>query len=162
MTTLYLVSLAAGTAALVAMLIRALRRAALRLPPWGVRLPPGEEFTIAGARVDPSDEYAVEGGAGGAEGDAGTVGYDDGADGGVGGAEGGAAGLRVHRPLQVLAPTLAAFFAGFGGGGCLASSGGWSGLRALLVAFAGGLVLSAIVALLTSHALASGDDRAAV
>ncbi|MGQ9591030.1 MAG: hypothetical protein ACUVYA_12125, partial [Planctomycetota bacterium] len=101
---LYLVCLAAGTAGFLALLVRSLGRSSEPRP--AVERRPGaalgEEFTVPGARVEPSDDFAVEGGAGGAEGEGGSPCYDDGADGGVGGAEGGPAGLRPPRLLAVL------------------------------------------------------------
>lgn len=141
---LYLVCLAAGTAAFLALLVRSLGRASEAGPVLarGPGAPLGEEFTVPGARIEPSDEFAVEGGAGGAEGEGGSPGYDDGADGGVGGAEGGPAGLRVERPLAVLGPAAAAFVAGFGGGGYLGSSAGLPGAAGVAAAAVGGVVLA--------------------
>lgn len=89
-------------------------------PPSG----PEEDLTVPGARIEPSDDFAVEGGAGGAEGEGGSPGYDDGADGGVGGAEGGAYGISVRRPVATWSAFCAAFVAGFGALGWAARGAG--------------------------------------
>lgn len=111
MTTLYLVCLLVGTVVLVIVLMRG---SAIRIQVAPRGNAPEDGMTVPGARIEPSDDFAVEGGAGGAEGEGGSPGYDDGADGGVGGAEGGPAGTAVRDPIATASAFFAALLAGFG------------------------------------------------
>jgi hypothetical protein len=129
MVTLYLVCIFLGTIALVVLLARTspipveLRGSGFELPSARKSIDE-DELTVPGARIDPSDEYAVEGGAGGAEGEGSSPGYEDGADGGVGGAEGGTDGTRLRRSASSLAAAVAGGVLGFGGVGYVSESAG--------------------------------------
>jgi hypothetical protein len=139
MSTLYLLCFFVGTLALVVSLAR--RQAGegrvVSAPP----AKPDDEVTVPGARIEPSDEYSVEGGAGGAEGEGGSLGYHDGADGGVGGAEGGADGTTVRHEASWVAALVSGSGAGLGAAGYLLSTGGASPWSTFGLALLSGAIL---------------------
>ena len=143
MATLYLVCLCVGTVGFIATLARK-RTLPVEIPiaDPGRR---GGGLTVPGARIEPSDQFAVEGGAGGAEGEGGSPGYEDGADGGIGGAEGGADGILKKQPALAAAAFAGAFLAGFGGAGyVVSSSADASVLKGIVLGLIGGAVLGAL------------------
>jgi hypothetical protein len=70
----------------------------------------GGDVGLPGTRAERSDDYAIEGGVGGAEGEGGSPGCPVTADGGIGGAEGGDE-VAERRGAGVPAPSLLAFLA---------------------------------------------------
>jgi hypothetical protein len=122
MVTLYLLCLFLGTVALVVLF--AARGSSQGVPaPQGsaprARNPALDEEVVPGARIEPSDDYAVEGGTGGAEGEGAAPEYRDGADGGVGGAEGCAVAGRGGTGWSGTIAFLSSALLGFGGTGYL-------------------------------------------
>ena len=155
MMTLYIVCFCVGVVAFVIALAR--RRAAGGSACDLVR-GPDDEVTVPGARIEPSDEYAVEGGAGGAEGEGGSPGYHDGADGGVGGAEGGADGIRIRQRPTWPAAFISGGIAGFGGAGYLVTSAGAGRSTGLVLAIVAGLALGVLTVAVDRFLRAGGAD----
>ena len=158
MTTFHIAAFILGTLGFVlALLWQLASRPGRHLPREGYK---DDELTIPGARIDQSDEYAVEGGAGGAEGEGGSPGYQDGADGGVGGAEGGSSGAGVGLSAPLLAAMAAAALAGFGGAGLVA--GGvldGAGTATWVVAIAGGIALGCLAFPVVRFVARSGEAK---
>ena len=158
MTTFYIAAFILGTLAFVLILLwQVASRQGKHVPGEGYK---DDELTVPGARIEESDEYAVEGGTGGAEGEGGSPGYQDGADGGIGGAEGGSCGVGAGLSAPVLAAMAAAALAGFGGAGLVAGGvlGGGS-TAAWVVAIAGGIALGCLAFPVVRFVARSGEAK---
>jgi hypothetical protein len=119
-----------------------------------------DELTVPGARIEQSDEYAVEGGAGGAEGEGGSPGYQDGADGGIGGAEGGVSGAGVRFSAPLVLAMMGAAVAGFGGAGLVAGEVlDGEGTAIWVVAIAGGIALGCLAIPVVRFVARSGEAK---